>query len=121
MVGTKQKHEEEEEEEEEEKTKGKTHHHHHRHHHRSRAFVDQCLELHKDEKLTSEAASMAKYWCTDLQSSVADRCVQLHGGWGYMWEYPVARAYADARVQSIYGGSNEIMKELIAREIIGRK
>lgn len=86
-----------------------------------RAFVDQCLELHKDHKLASEAASMAKCWCTDLQSSVADRCVQLHGGWGYMWEYPVARAYADARVQSIYGGSNEIMKELIARQIVGKK
>ena len=62
-------------------------------------------------------ASMAKYYCTDLQSKIADKGVQIHGGWGYMWEYPVCRAYVDARVQSIYGGSNEIMKELIARGI----
>lgn len=61
-------------------------------------------------------ASMAKYWGTDLQVQVADDCVQLHGGWGYMWEYPVCRALADGRVQKIYGGTNEIMKELIARE-----
>lgn len=62
-------------------------------------------------------ASMAKYWGTDLQVQVADDCVQLHGGWGYMWEYPVCRALADGRVQKIYGGTNEIMKELIAREV----
>jgi alkylation response protein AidB-like acyl-CoA dehydrogenase len=60
---------------------------------------------------------MAKYWGTDLQVQVADDCVQLHGGWGYMWEYPVCRALADGRVQKIYGGTNEIMKELIAREV----
>ena len=83
----------------------------------ARAFVDQCIELHCDEKLTSSTASMAKYWCTDLQNKIVDTCVQLHGGWGYMWEYPICRMYADARVQQIYGGSNEIMKELIAREI----
>lgn len=82
-----------------------------------RAFVDQCIELHCDDQLTSSTASMAKYWCTDLQNKIVDQCVQLHGGWGYMWEYPVCRMYADARVQQIYGGSNEIMKELIAREI----
>jgi len=82
-----------------------------------RAFVDQCIELHADRKLTSAAASMAKYWCTDLQNTVMDRCVQLHGGWGYMWEYPICRLYTDARVQQIYGGTNEIMKELIARDI----
>jgi long-chain-acyl-CoA dehydrogenase len=82
-----------------------------------RAFTDQCLELHAQGKLTSGGASMAKYWCTDLQNKVLDHCVQLHGGWGYMWEYAVCRGYADARVQTIYGGSNEIMKELIAREI----
>ena len=82
-----------------------------------RAFVDQCIELHCDDNLTSSTASMAKYWCTDLQNKVVDTCVQLHGGWGYMWEYPICRMYADARVQQIYGGSNEIMKELIAREI----
>jgi long-chain-acyl-CoA dehydrogenase len=60
---------------------------------------------------------MAKYWGSDLQNKIADKGVQLHGGWGYMWEYPVARAYADARVQPIYGGTNEIMKALIARTI----
>jgi acyl-CoA dehydrogenase len=60
---------------------------------------------------------MAKYWTTDLQFKVMDRCVQLHGGYGYMWEYPIARAWADSRVQQIYGGTNEIMKELIARTL----
>jgi len=60
---------------------------------------------------------MAKYWLTDLQSKVADECLQLHGGAGYMWEYPIAKAYADGRVSRIYGGSNEIMKELISRGI----
>lgn len=60
---------------------------------------------------------MAKYWATDLQNKVVDQCVQLHGGYGFMWEYPICRQYADARVQRIYGGSNEIMKELIARDI----
>ena len=82
-----------------------------------RTFADHCLELHAAEKLDNETASMAKYKLTDLQMEIADQCVQLHGGWGYMWEYPVARAYADGRVQRIYGGANEIMKELIARSI----
>jgi long-chain-acyl-CoA dehydrogenase len=83
----------------------------------ARTFVDQCIQLHSEEKLDSQMASMAKYWCTDLQSKAADIGVQLHGGWGYMWEYPICRAFVDARVQSIYGGSNEIMKELISRSI----
>jgi len=83
-----------------------------------RAFVDQCIELHSQQKLDSATASMAKYWCTDLQSKIADHGVQIHGGWGYMWEYPVCKAFVDARVQSIYGGANEIMKELIARTIV---
>lgn len=61
---------------------------------------------------------MAKYWCTDLQNKVADTGVQLHGGWGYMWEYDVCKAYVDARVQPIYGGANEIMKEVISRSIV---
>lgn len=82
-----------------------------------RAFADRCLELHKDKKLDNSTASMAKYWLTDLQGKVTNDCVQLHGGWGYMWEFPVCRAFADARVQQIYGGTNEIMKELIARTI----
>lgn len=82
-----------------------------------RTFADRCLELLRDNKLDNSTASMAKYWLTDLQSKVADECVQLHGGAGYMWEYDVAKAYADGRVARIYGGSNEIMKELIARDI----
>ena len=80
-----------------------------------RAFADRCLDLHKDGKLDNATASMAKYWLTDLQDKTANDCVQLHGGWGYMWEYPVCRAFVDGRVQRIYGGTNEIMKELIAR------
>ena len=67
--------------------------------------------------LDTATASMAKYWCSDLQCKVMDECVQLHGGYGYMWEYPITRAYADARVQRIYGGTNEIMKELISRNL----
>ena len=63
-------------------------------------------------------ASMSKYFSTDLENKVAGECVQLHGGWGYMMETPIARSYLDARVQTIYGGSNEIMKELIARPIV---
>ena len=82
-----------------------------------RAFVDQCIAAHAEHKLTTAEASMAKYWCTDLQSKIADDGVQLHGGWGYMWEYPVCRAFVDSRVQSIYGGANEIMKEVIGRGI----
>ena len=82
-----------------------------------RAFADQCLSLHSNKKLDNQTASMAKYWLTDLQNKVTNDCVQLHGGWGYMWEFPVCRAFADARVQQIYGGTNEIMKELIARTI----
>ena len=81
----------------------------------ARVFVDKCCELVKLDKLDTATASMAKYWTTDLQCKVMDECVQLHGGYGYMWEYPITRAYADARVQRIYGGTNEIMKEVITR------
>ena len=81
----------------------------------ARVFVDKCCELLLAGTLDTATASMAKYWTTDLQCKVIDECVQLHGGYGYMWEYPIARAYADARVQRIYGGTNEIMKEVIAR------
>jgi alkylation response protein AidB-like acyl-CoA dehydrogenase len=80
-------------------------------------FVDKCLELLEQKKLDTATASMAKYWCSDLQCKVIDECLQLHGGYGFMWEFPVARAYADARVQRIYGGTNEIMKELITRSM----
>ncbi len=81
----------------------------------ARVFVDKCLELVCQGKLDTATASMAKYWTSDLQCKVMDECVQLHGGYGYMWEYPITRAYADARVQRIYGGTNEIMKEVITR------
>jgi alkylation response protein AidB-like acyl-CoA dehydrogenase len=81
----------------------------------ARVFVDKCCELVAVDKLDTATASMAKYWCSDLQCKVMDECVQLFGGYGYMWEYPITRAYADARVQRIYGGTNEIMKEVISR------
>ena len=81
----------------------------------ARVFVDKCIELLLVNTLDTATASMAKYWCSDLQCKVMDACVQLFGGYGYMWEYPITRAYADARVQRIYGGTNEIMKEVITR------
>ena len=83
----------------------------------ARVFVDKCTELLIADKLDTATASMAKYWCSDLQCKVMDECVQLFGGYGYMWEYPITRAYADARVQRIYGGTNEIMKEVISRSM----
>ena len=83
----------------------------------ARVFVDKCTELVMLDKLDTATASMAKYWTTDLQCKVMDECVQLFGGYGYMWEYPITRAYADARVQRIYGGTNEIMKEVITRSM----
>ncbi|MFC3414832.1 acyl-CoA dehydrogenase family protein [Algoriphagus hitonicola] len=83
-----------------------------------RIYCDQLVMLHNEKKLDPAMASAAKYNMTELQCKVADECVQLHGGYGYMWEYGVARAYADARVQRIYAGTNEIMKELIARKIL---
>ncbi len=83
-----------------------------------RIYCDQLVLLHNEKKVDSAMASAAKYNMTELQCKVADECVQLHGGYGYMWEYGVARAYADARVQRIYAGTNEIMKELIARKIL---
>ena len=82
-----------------------------------RIFVDRCLQEMLEGELDPTTAAMAKYWITDLQCKVMDQCLQLHGGYGYMMEYPIARAYADARVQRIYGGTNEIMKELIARTL----
>ncbi|MDZ4144882.1 MAG: acyl-CoA dehydrogenase family protein [Burkholderiales bacterium] len=81
----------------------------------AQVFVDKCTELLVQGQLDTATASMAKYWCSDLQCKVMDECVQLFGGYGYMWEYPITRAYADARVQRIYGGTNEIMKEVITR------
>jgi alkylation response protein AidB-like acyl-CoA dehydrogenase len=83
----------------------------------AQVFVDKCIELVMERKLDTATASMAKYWVSDLQCKVIDECLQLHGGYGYMWEYPIARAFADARVQRIYGGTNEIMKEVITRSM----
>ncbi|QBM17968.1 acyl-CoA dehydrogenase [Marinobacter sp. JH2] len=81
----------------------------------ARVFTDRCLELHLEKKLDIPTAAMLKQLTTDLQCKVMDECVQLHGGYGYMWEYPIARAWADSRVQRIYAGTNEIMKEIVAR------
>ena len=81
----------------------------------ARAFLDECIAEHIRGELTVEKAAMAKYWLTDTQGDVLDECLQLHGGYGYMAEYDIAEMWADARVQRIYGGTNEIMKELIAR------
>jgi alkylation response protein AidB-like acyl-CoA dehydrogenase len=81
----------------------------------ARAFTDRAITAHVDGLLTTQEASMVKWWNTELCNRVTDRCVQLHGGYGYMREYPVARAWADGRVQSIFGGTTEIMKEIIAR------
>ena len=83
-----------------------------------RIFVERCIELHADRKLDAAMASMAKQRMSDMQCKVIDECVQLHGGYGYIWEYRVARAWADARVQRIYAGTNEIMKELVARKVL---
>ena len=83
----------------------------------AQVFVDKCLELLVQNQLDTATASMAKYWVSDLENQVMDDCVQLFGGYGYMLEYPIARAFVDARVQRIYGGTNEIMKEVIARSM----
>ena len=85
-----------------------------------RVFLDRCVELHCAGNLDQETASMAKYWLTDLQYKIAEEGLQLHGGYGYIWEYDIARAWADSRVQRIYAGTNEIMKELIARGVLGK-
>ena len=81
----------------------------------ARAFTDRCVTEHNAGRLSTEEASMLKWWNTELCNKVVDRCVQLHGGYGYMREYPVARAYADGRAQTIFGGTTEIMKEIIGR------
>jgi alkylation response protein AidB-like acyl-CoA dehydrogenase len=80
-------------------------------------YVDQCVLAHNAGELSADEAAMAKWWCAELQNRVVDRCLQLHGGYGYMTEYPIARAFVDARVQKIYGGTNEIMKEIIGRSL----
>lgn len=83
----------------------------------TQTFVDRCIEEKVAGKLDAPTASMAKMWASEMQFRVLDKCVQLHGGYGYMHEYPIARAWADARVARIYGGTNEIMKELISRSL----
>ena len=83
----------------------------------ARVFVNHCIEQHLAGKLDAATASMAKYWVSDLENKIVDRCLQLFGGFGFMNEYPIARMYRDSRVQRIYGGTNEIMKLLIARTL----
>jgi acyl-CoA dehydrogenase len=83
----------------------------------AKVFVNHCIERHLAGGLDTATASMAKYWLTDLQCKIIDRCLQLHGGYGFMNEYPIARMFRDARVERIYGGTNEIMKVLIARTL----
>jgi alkylation response protein AidB-like acyl-CoA dehydrogenase len=80
-------------------------------------FIDRCVEALNAGELTAEDAAMAKWWCTEMQGRVVDRCLQLHGGYGYMNEYPIAKAFVDARVTTIYGGTTEIMKEIIGRSL----
>ena len=84
-----------------------------------RVFIDRCIELHLQGKLDVPTVAKSKLLSTDLQCKIIDECVQLHGGYGYMWEYPVARAWADARVQRIYAGTNEVMKVIISRALLG--
>lgn len=86
--------------------------------HIARSFVNDCVQRLLDGTLDDTTAYMAKWWCTEQQCKVTDECLQLFGGYGYMAEYPIARLYADSRVQRIYGGTNEIMKELIARRLV---
>jgi alkylation response protein AidB-like acyl-CoA dehydrogenase len=83
----------------------------------ARVYIDRCVTALNAGELTAEDAASAKWWCTELQGRVTDRCLQLHGGYGYMVEYPIARAWTDARVTRIYGGSNEIMKEIVGRSL----
>ncbi len=83
------------------------------------SFVDRCVMALNDRALTAEEASMAKWWCTELQHRALHKCLQLFGGYGFMAEYPIARAYADARVTTIYGGTTEVMKEIIAKRHLG--
>jgi alkylation response protein AidB-like acyl-CoA dehydrogenase len=85
--------------------------------HVARVFLDDCVRRHNEGTLDTSLASMAKWWTTELQTKTADIAVQLHGGYGYMMEYPVAKAFLDSRVQTIYGGTTEIQKEIIGRSL----
>jgi acyl-CoA dehydrogenase len=86
----------------------------------NKAFLNQSIDRYMEGKLDVPTAAMVKLSSTELQGRVTDACLQMHGGYGYMTEYPVARAYVDARIQRIYGGASEIMKEVIARSLVGR-
>ncbi|HEY9562875.1 MAG TPA: acyl-CoA dehydrogenase family protein [Nocardioides sp.] len=87
----------------------------------SRAYLDKCILAFNEEKLSAVDAAKAKLWTTEVQNRVIDRCLQLHGGYGYMMEFPIAQAYLDARVQKIYGGTNQIMRQIIGRDLTGRR
>jgi len=83
----------------------------------TRAFIEKCVDKMIRGALTATEASMAKLWASEVENEIVDECLQLHGGYGYVMEYPIARLYADARVQKIYAGTSEIMKELISRSL----
>lgn len=85
------------------------------------AFIDRAMRLYEKGQLTAEEAAKVKYWCTEREWEILDEGVQLHGGYGYMMEYPIARAFLDARVHRIYGGTNEVMREIVARAVTGRR
>jgi len=85
--------------------------------HVARVFIDDCIARHVAGELDSTTAAMLKWWLTEVQCEVVDSCLQLHGGYGYMREYQIARLYQDSRVQRIYGGSNEVMRMIIARSL----
>ena len=85
--------------------------------HIARVFIDDCLARHVRGELDAKTASMAKWWTTELQNKLVDQGVQMHGGYGYMLEYPIARAWVNSRVQTIYGGTTEIQKEIIGRSL----
>jgi len=87
----------------------------------TRAFIDKCALAYNAGDLSAVDAAKAKLWATEVQNKVVDRCLQLHGGYGWMMEYPIARAYLDARVQKIYGGTNQIMRQIIGRDLTGRR
>jgi alkylation response protein AidB-like acyl-CoA dehydrogenase len=83
----------------------------------AQAFLDQCIARLVAKELSAEDAAMAKMWCSEMQGRVIDQCLQLHGGYGYMLEYPIATAFLDARVSRIYGGTTEIMREIVGRSL----
>ena len=86
----------------------------------NRAFYDQCANKYASSELSADDAAMLKYAATEMQCKTVDQCLQLFGGYGYTAEYPISRYYTDARIQRIYGGTSEIMRELVARSILGR-